>query len=184
MQHNASIIALVAIVAMSVGGSHRAAAEIKRRACVSEFDLSRYVGKWYEIARFENRFERGLESVTAQYIERSDGSIEVVNRGFNTSTGEWSEAIGRAKESSVKGLLRVSFFLFFYSDYRILALGLGDDSSTSQYQWALVGSKSPKYLWILARESTLPPSTIDYIIEIMEAKGYDSSRLKFVDHSL
>lgn len=136
---------------------------------VPKLDLNRYLGEWYEIARFENRFEKDLINVTAHYSLHPDGSIKVVNRGFNTQTKEWSEAIGRAKRTNEEGRLRVSFFWIFYSDYNIISLD-------PQYQWALVGS-GKKYLWILSRSRNLSPQTLNHIKQIAQQNGYNTKRL-------
>ncbi|MFW5757035.1 MAG: lipocalin family protein, partial [Tangfeifania sp.] len=114
---------------------------------VQELDLKRYMGKWYEIARFDHRFERNLVGVTATYSLRDDGKIKVVNAGYkNNLDGKYKETVGKAKQPNPEepGKLKVSFFLFFYADYYILELD-------AEYQWALIGSSSDKYLWILSR---------------------------------
>ena len=110
---------------------------------VASFDLSKYLGTWYELARFDHSFERGMDNVTAEYYLRDDGKVDVFNSGWKN--GVFKTANGKAKQPDPKtdpAHLRVSFFLFFYSDYNVLML---DDN----YQVALVGSKSPDYLWIL-----------------------------------
>lgn len=140
---------------------------------IRNFNLDRYLGRWYEIARFDHRFERGLDYVTAEYSLNDNGSIKVVNRGFDDRDGRLHETVGKAKTTSTPGLLRVSFFLFFYSDYNILALG-------DNYDWVLLGSSSTKYLWIMSRTPTLPEQRIEYIIDIARQYGYDTSKLIFV----
>lgn len=113
---------------------------------VTDFELNRYLGKWYEIARLDHSFERGLDCVTADYSLRSDGGVRVINRGYNLDDQEWNEAEGRAyfiDDESV-GRLKVSFFGPFYGGYNVLEL---DDD----YQWALVSGPNRNYLWILAR---------------------------------
>ena len=145
-----------------------------RAATVEEpvpgFVLDRYLGRWYEIARYDHRFERGLDYVTAEYILNSDGTIKVINRGYDRKDGRLRESIGKAKTTSVPGHLRVSFFLFFYSDYDILAIG--DD-----YEWVLIGSSSPKYLWIMSRTPTLPKKRLESILDIARRRGYDTEKL-------
>lgn len=145
---------------------------------IKSFDLSRYLGKWYEIARFDHSFERGMENVTAEYSLRKDGKVEVINSGWKD--GKFKYAEGKAKQpdpSADPACLKVSFFLFFYSDYNILML---DDD----YQVALVGSKSPDYLWILSREPKLSKKVTDIILEEAESRGYDTSRLIWVDQKM
>ncbi|HON53915.1 MAG TPA: lipocalin family protein [Bacteroidales bacterium] len=115
---------------------------------VSLLDITKYVGTWYEIARYDHTFERGLVGVTATYTLLEDGFIQVVNKGFKDSlTGKEKVARGKAYIPNIEtpSKLKVSFFLFFYSDYYVLELD-------KQYQWAVVGSKSDAYLWILYRE--------------------------------
>ncbi len=138
-----------------------------------EFDLDRYMGTWYEIARFDHSFERNMEQVTATYERISDDRIRVVNRGYDSRTGRWREAEGKAKPTDRPGRLRVSFFWIFYSDYDILELGPG-------YSWALVGSSSPRYLWILSRTPSLPKQTMDEILATARSYGYDTEKLIFV----
>ncbi len=140
------------------------------RTTVAEFDLMQYLGTWHEIARFDSRFERDLVEVTAHYSLNEDGSIKVVNRGYNTRKERWGESEGRVITTPQLGRLRVSFFPMIYSDYNILVLG-------DNYQWALVGSSSPDYLWILSRSAEMNPSTLDQIIAEAENRGYDISKL-------
>jgi apolipoprotein D and lipocalin family protein len=143
---------------------------------VTGFDLERYLGTWYEIARFPHSFEKGLDNVTATYSLRADGLVEVVNKGYKN--GEERKATGKAKlaGSPQVGHLKVSFFLFFYSDYIIVEL----DSS---YSCALVVGANTDYLWILAREPTLPPDTVNRLTARARELGFDMSRLIMVDQS-
>ena len=117
---------------------------------VTGFELERYLGEWYEIARLDHSFEEGLDCVTATYSLRDDGGVKVINRGYNLEAQAWDEAEGRAyfiDDESV-GRLKVSFFGPFYGGYNVLEL---DDD----YQWALVAGPNRDYLWILARTPTL-----------------------------
>ncbi|MBP3289614.1 MAG: lipocalin family protein [Alistipes sp.] len=138
------------------------------RTTVADIDLKDFMGKWYEIARFDHRFERGMTDITATYTLLDNGKIEVVNRGMRD--GKPTEAIGKAKTTDVAGRLRVSFFWVFYSDYNILAMA--DNGA-----WALVGSRSPKYLWILSRTPQLDEATLNHIIKLAQARGYDTDGL-------
>lgn len=138
------------------------------RTTVADIDLKDFMGKWYEIARFDHRFERGMTDITANYTLLDNGKIEVVNRGMRD--GKPTEAIGKAKTTDVAGRLRVSFFWVFYSDYNILAMA--DNGA-----WALVGSRSPKYLWILSRTPQLDVATLNHIIKLAQARGYDTDGL-------
>jgi apolipoprotein D and lipocalin family protein len=142
---------------------------------VKQLDLERYMGTWYEIARFDHSFERGMTHVTATYELRPDGKISVTNAGIKD--GKQKSANGRAKQPdpSEPGKLRVAFFLFFYADYFILEL---DDD----YQWALIGSSSDKYLWILSRNPVMAKDTLEYVLGKAKERGYDTSRLIWVEH--
>lgn len=135
---------------------------------VSNVNLKDFMGRWYEIARFDHSFERGMTDVTATYKLLPDGKIEVINRGIKD--GKPKEAIGKAKTTDIPGRLRVSFFWEFYSDYNILAMGKDGD-------WVLIGSSSPKYLWILSRTPQLPTATLNHIIGLARQRGYDTDRL-------
>lgn len=137
---------------------------------ISDFALDKYLGKWYEIARLDNRFERGIGNAFAEYSLKPDGTIKVVNSGVDTKTGRVKSIVGKAKTTSVPGLLKVSFFWIFYSDYRVLAVD-------EDYEWALVGGSSSKYLWILARKSILPEDVLASVILEASRRGYDTGRL-------
>ncbi|WP_167618292.1 lipocalin family protein [Maribellus sediminis] len=141
---------------------------------VKALDLDRYLGTWYEIARFDHSFERNLEGVTATYSMRGDGKIKVVNQGYKGSLdGELKRAVGKAKLTSDPGKLKVSFFWFFYSDYLVLELD-------TDYRWVLIGSSSPNYLWILSRTPQLDEATKQHILDKAASRGYDTSKLIWV----
>ncbi len=146
------------------------AADLIDRRTVPQLDLERFLGHWYEIARYDHRFERDLESVETDYLLRPDGKIEVVNRGIDSRTGKLKIARGKAKTTDHPGQLRVSFFWFFYSDYNILEID-------ENYEWALIGGSSPKYLWILARKPHLDRQTLAYILRLAQQRGYSTSNL-------
>ncbi len=140
---------------------------------VSDFQLEKYLGKWYEIARFDHRFERGLQGVTAEYSLRKDGKIKVVNSGYKDSlNGSKSEAIGKAKIPNPKepAKLKVSFFWIFYSDYYILELD-------PDYQWSIVGSKSDNYLWILSRTPQVSDKLYGQLLDKASERGYNVENL-------
>lgn len=144
---------------------------------VKEFDLSRYLGDWYEIARYDHSFERGMDNTMAQYILQDDGKVVVLNTGWED--GKFKLAEGKAKypdPTADPGALRVSFFWFFYSDYNVMMV---DD----EYQISLVGSKAQKYLWILSRTSVPDPDLLQMVVEEAERRGYDTSELIWVDQS-
>ncbi len=141
---------------------------------VSGFDLNRYLGKWYEIARLPNRFEKGLVNVTATYSLKENGMVRVLNEGYKeTKNGKHAAVTGKAKfaAGSDKGHLRVSFFWFFYADYIIFALD-------PDYKWALVGS-SHKYLWILSREPRMEKELLNSLVIKAKEAGFDTDRLYF-----
>ncbi|MFO8045668.1 MAG: lipocalin family protein [Halomonas sp.] len=139
---------------------------------VTGFELDRYLGEWYEIARLDHSFERGLDCVTADYSRRTDGGVRVLNRGVKLDEGEASEAEGRAYfigDEDV-GRLKVSFFGPFYGGYNVLAL---DDD----YQWSLVAGPDRDYLWILARTPTLPDATYRALVERAERLDFPVEEL-------
>ncbi|MGL5015851.1 MAG: lipocalin family protein [Bacteroidales bacterium] len=143
---------------------------------LDSFDLERYLGKWYEIARYDHSFERGLVGVTATYLMNDDGTIRVENRGYKgTLMGKQKLAVGKAKlaESKLPGMLKVSFFLWFYSDYNILYLD-------PEYEYALIGSSTPKYFWILSRTPTINKETKDDLLRKAKALGYSTDELIWV----
>ncbi len=143
-----------------------------------EFKLDKYLGTWYEIARFDHSFERGLEGATANYSLMDNGKIKVVNSGYkNGFNGKLNTAIGKAKLASpnTPRNLKVSFFLFFYSPYNILELD-------ENYQYALIGSNSSKYLWILSRTPEIDDKLYNSILEKATKRGYDVSKLIKVKH--
>ena len=141
---------------------------------VKELDLQKYLGTWYEIARYDHRFERNLVGVTANYSMRPDGKIKVVNSGYkNTLDGEYSEAIGKAKipdPENEPAKLKVSFFWIFYGDYYVLELD-------KDYQWAVIGSSTDNYLWILSRTPQMAPEIYTDLLKRIADRGYDTSAL-------
>jgi len=141
---------------------------------VKELDLNRYLGKWYEIARFPHSFERNLVGVTATYTLKDDGKIEVLNQGFkNILDGERSKAIGKAKipNKLEPGKLKVSFFWIFYADYFVLEL------DAENYQYAMIGSSSDKYFWILCRAPQMDPSVYNMLLDKARKRGYNLEKL-------
>lgn len=138
---------------------------------VKSVDLSRYVGSWYEIARFDHSFERGLDYAMARYTLREDGKIDVLNTGIKD--GRAKDAQGIAKTTDVPGLLRVSFFGPFFGDYRIMMLD-------PDYQYVLVGGNNAKFLWILSRTPELDEATKTLILAEAERRGYDTNKLIWV----
>ena len=141
---------------------------------VSNLDVTRFMGSWYEIARYEHSFEKGMTHVKANYSLLSDGTIRVLNSGIKNGKKKEIEGKARKKKgSNSNSKLEVSFFLWFYSDYFIFEI---DDN----YQYAVIGSSSDKYLWILSRTPQLPQSTINDLLVKIKNRGYDTSKLYFV----
>lgn len=144
---------------------------------VSGFELERYLGTWYEIARLDHSFERGLSQVTAEYSMRSDGGVLVVNRGLSVATGTWEEAIGKAylTGDSDIGQLKVSFFGPFYGGYNIIEL------DKTAYQYSLVAGPNRGYLWLLSRTPQIDPATAKQLIDIATDLGFATEELIFVE---
>ena len=144
---------------------------------VDNFELDRYLGTWYEIARLDHSFERGLTNVTAEYSLRDDGGVKVVNRGYDPEAGEWKEADGKAYfvEDQNTGYLKVSFFGPFYGSYVIADLDQED------YQYALVSGSDTSYLWILARKPYLEVSVTQWLEEKAAFLGFDTEALIWVN---
>lgn len=136
-------------------------------------DIQRFMGRWYEIARYEHRFEKGMTHVSATYTLSGNGKIEVLNEGLKE--GKHKQIKGRAKQPNPQdpGKLKVSFFLWFYSDYYVLYID-------PEYRYLLVGSSSDKYLWIMSREKSLAKETLDQLIDKLRVRGYDTDKLLFV----
>lgn len=146
---------------------------------VKSFDSQRYLGTWYEVARLENRFERGLSHVTAQYSLRDDGGIKVINKGYSKKDGEWNEVEGKAYfvEDEHTGFLKVSFWGPFYSAYVVFELD-------KDYQYSLVTGEDKSYLWILSRQRDIKPELLNELIAKAQALGFDTTKLIKTDHSV
>jgi lipocalin len=143
------------------------------KTTVKELDVKRYMGKWYEIARFPHSFEKNLVGVTATYELMENGKIKVINEGYkNTLEGKFSRAEGKAKIPNKKepGKLRVSFFWDFYSDYYVLELD-------KNYQYAMIGSSSDKYFWILSRSPQMDEKTYQMLVDKALRRGYNLKKL-------
>jgi apolipoprotein D and lipocalin family protein len=142
---------------------------------VQDFELARYLGTWYEIARLDHSFERGLDKVTAHYALREDGGVSVTNRGFATGENRWQEAQGKAYfvRQPQEGYLKVSFFGPFYGSYVIFELDKED------YQYAFVAGPDTSYLWLLARTPEVDQALIERFIEQAGRLGFDTDSLIF-----
>jgi apolipoprotein D and lipocalin family protein len=146
---------------------------------VEGFDINQYSGKWYEIARLDHSFERGLNNVTAQYYLRDDGVVKVINRGFSPAENKWKEAEGKAyfvKDPNV-GYLKVSFFGPFYGSYVVFEL------DKENYQYAFVTSRSKSYLWFLSRSPTVSTELLDRFVKTSKGLGFNTENLIFVEHN-
>ncbi|OPY70534.1 MAG: Outer membrane lipoprotein Blc precursor [Syntrophorhabdus sp. PtaU1.Bin050] len=145
---------------------------------VSNFNLEKYLGKWYEIARLDHSFERGLTRVTAQYSLREDGGVRVLNRGYSEKEAKWKEAEGRAYfvNQPDQGYLKVSFFGPFYGSYIIFEL------DREGYQYSLVCGPDKSYLWILARKPEIGDELKKTLVEKARMLGFSTEKLIFVKH--
>jgi apolipoprotein D and lipocalin family protein len=145
---------------------------------VSNFKLERYLGKWYEIARLDHSFERGLSRVTANYSMRADGGVKVINRGYSEENTSWRKAEGKAYfvENTDLGYLKVSFFGPFYGAYIVFEL------DHENYQYSLVSGPNKSYLWILSRSPKINENTKSFLIKKATELGFDTSKLIYVKH--
>lgn len=145
---------------------------------VDNFELDRYLGTWYEIARLDHKFERGLDHVTAHYEMREDGGVSVTNRGYNAEVNEWEQADGKAYfvGDPQTGHLKVSFFGPFYASYVIF------DLDSEGYQYALVTGPNRDYFWILSRQKQLPQAILNALVEKAKTNGFATEELIYVSH--
>ncbi|WP_409419690.1 lipocalin family protein [Marinomonas sp. RS-M-Aa-14] len=146
---------------------------------VTQFQVERYLGTWYEIVRQDHAFEEGLSNVTASYSMREDGGVAVLNRGYSAEDKEWREAEGRAYfvNSSDVGHLKVSFFGPFYGAYVIFELDKKD------YQYAMISGPSRDYFWLLSRTPTMPAAVKNRLLAQAQALGFPMDKLIMVTHS-
>ncbi len=142
------------------------------------FQIERYLGTWYEIARLDHRFERGLRDITAAYSLRDDGGIDVLNKGFDTTANAWKTATGRAYFIGAPDIasLKVSFFRPFYGGYHVMALD-------PDYRWAMVSGPDHDYFWILAREPELPEALLAKLLDTARTAGFETDALIRVEHA-
>lgn len=146
---------------------------------ISGFELDRYLGTWYEIARLDHRFERGMSNVTATYSMGDDGGVDVVNRGYLAAKDEWDTATGKAYfvgDSDI-GQLKVSFFGPFYGGYNIVEL------DKENYAYSLVVGPNRNYLWILSRTPEMDPDTLTAIVAKADSLGFAVDELIYVEHN-
>lgn len=145
---------------------------------VTGFELDRYLGKWYEIARLDHSFERGLSKVTAEYTLKSDGGVSVINQGFSESNNEWKEAEGKAYfvNETTSAYLKVSFFGPFYGSYIVFEL------DQENYQYAFVSGPDTDYLWLLSRTPNVNPKIISKFVKMSTERGFNTDNLIYVKH--
>jgi apolipoprotein D and lipocalin family protein len=162
------------LLAMLLTGCVGIPADVKP---VGNFQVEKYLGKWYEIARLDHSFERGLSRVTANYSLRDDGGVRVINRGYSVKESKWKEAEGKAyfvREKN-QGYLKVSFFGPFYGAYVVFEL------DQEQYQYSLVCGPDKSYLWILARSPQISETLKARLIARAKSSGFDIDKLIFVN---
>lgn len=142
---------------------------------IDGFEVNRYLGTWYEIARLDHRFERGLNNISATYSLRNDGGINVLNKGWNQEKGVWEQAVGKAYfiDKPDKGRLKVSFFGPFYGGYNIIAL------DKENYAYSMITGPDKSYFWILSRSKQLPKVTLERLIETAKQQGFATDKLIF-----
>lgn len=145
---------------------------------VDNFSIEKYQGKWYEIARLDHSFERGLEQISAEYSIKSNGDVNVVNQGYSTAKQQWKKATGTAKfvDKNDSGHLKVTFFGPFYGSYVIFYLD-------EEYQNAFVSGPDTSYLWFLSRNPKVSPELLNTFIEKASEHGFDTTKLIFVKHA-
>ncbi|MCU7995097.1 lipocalin family protein [Shewanella glacialipiscicola] len=143
---------------------------------VNNFELNRYLGKWYEIARLDHSFERGLSQVSAEYSLKDDGGVMVINRGFSSEKNAWKEAEGKAYfvNGDTEGYLKVSFFGPFYGSYVVFEL------DHENYQYAFISGPDTDYLWLLARTPTVPAEVLQKFVDMSKARGFNTDDLIYV----
>lgn len=171
-------ILAVAGAAAFVGSSFISCVGIPEGAtAVKNFNSDRYLGKWYEIARFDFRFEKNMDNTTAQYSKNPDGSIKVLNKGYDYVKNKWKTAEGKAKfvGDPTEARLKVSFFGLFYSGYNVIELD-------PDYKYALVAGNSLKYLWILSRTKTIPEDVKQRYLQKAKSLGYKTEDMVWPKH--
>ena len=152
--------------------------KLKDASGINNFDVSKYLGKWYEVARYDSWFENNMDKTQAFYSLNEDGTVRVENSGFDTTKEKWKTSVGKAKFRGAKniGELKVSFFGPFYADYTILALD-------SEYKYSLVSGGTTDYLWILSRTKTIPEEIKNEYLSIAKKIGFDTSNLVWVNQN-
>ncbi len=173
------IILPVSLGALAYLAFHSCSVRIPRGAvAVKNFDIKKYLGRWYEIARFDYRFEKNMDNVTAEYSENPDGTVHVKNKGYDYVKKLWHESIGEARfvKDKTEARLKVSFFKPIWAGYNVIDMD-------EDYQYALVAGSSLKYLWILSKTTTIPESIRQRFIEKAQKIGYNTDELIWVKHN-
>lgn len=150
----------------------------KGAAAVKPFNINKYLGRWYEIARMDYFWERHISDVTATYSLKDDGSVKVDNRGYDYKTKEWKESIGKAKfvDKKDEAKLKVSFFGPFYAGYNVIAID-------PEYKYALVVGSNLDYMWLLSREKSIPDQVKAHYLRLAEGIGYKTNMLVWTSHN-
>lgn len=156
----------------------------KKVAVVQPFDAQNYLGKWYEIARLDHSFERGLTQVTAEYQQDGD-AIKVINRGYDPQKKAWKSAEGIAyfTDGAQTGRLKVSFFRPFYGAYQIHAIIPEQPSASEPYQVSLVIGPDTDYMWLLARSPSIDEATKQQLLTKAKALGIDTQQIIWVEQT-
>jgi len=174
-----AIISALALVGVGIFLNSCAGKTIPEKAkAVQNFDKEKYLGKWYEIARLDFKFEKGMNNTTAEYSLKNNGMIKVDNKGYDIKNKEWKQSIGKAKfvGDETIAMLKVSFFGPFYSGYNVIAID-------KEYKYALIAGESLDYLWILSRNTTIPEEIKSNYLKKAQDIGYKTSDLIWVQHS-
>lgn len=169
---------IIALITVTISMTFAACQSIpKGMSAVKPFEQAKYLGKWYEIARLDYKWERNLDNVTATYSLKENGDIKVDNKGFNYKKNKWEQSIGKAKAAGEpnEGMLKVSFFGPFYSGYNVIAID-------PDYKYSLVAGKNTDYLWILSRDKTIPEDIKQDYLAKAKALGYKTEELVWVKH--
>jgi apolipoprotein D and lipocalin family protein len=173
------VVGVLALVGVGVFLNSCSRQTIPEKAkAVQNFEKEKYLGKWYEIARLDFKFEKGLNNTSAEYSLKDNGTIKVDNKGYDVKNDKWKQSIGKAKfvgDENV-AMLKVSLFAPFYGGYNVVAID-------KEYKYALVAGRSLNYFWILSREKSIPLEvTLDYL-KIAEDIGYKTADLIWVQHT-
>ena len=171
-------LAFLIVTFIIITGFYSCSTLTKGAVAIETFDKESYLGKWYEIARLDFKYERNLNNTTAEYSLNKNGTIKVDNKGYNTKEEKWTQSTGIAKFVGNKntGMLKVSFFRPFYGGYNVIAID-------SEYKYALIAGSSLKYLWFLSRDTSMPDEIKTEYLKTAEEIGYNTADLIWVEHN-